>query len=356
MTAASRSQESMSEEFPSTEHEAFVATGHAFFNMKRVNQDIRFIAENKVGFRGYKYVLGENFLNMRMEEATHVDNADLRVWEPPKRNGVYVFGIDPAFGRSEEADRSVVSVWRCFADKMVQVAEYATPIPDTRQVAWVMAHLAGLYRDCMVNLEINGAGPVIMQELDHLRQMMNLGLFKDVKEESGLKSLFSNVRWYIYHRLDTTAGSYNLLNFKTTMETKLPLMNQMRDAYILDALVVNSIPLLKEMQTVVQDGGEIAASGANKDDRVFAAALAIKAWIDWVRPDMMARRASFEEISKIESEPTQIATMGRHIVADFFVGLKRQSQQKRLEAAWGDDMEVDIGYDDLDLGDDDYDN
>jgi hypothetical protein len=246
-------------------------------------------------------------------------------------------------------------VWRCYSDRIVQVAEYATSEPETYQAAWVMAHLAGLYRDCMVNLEINGAGPVIMQELDHLRQMMNLGLFKDVKEESGLKSLFSNVRWYIYHRLDTTAGSYNLLNFKTTMETKLPLMNQMRDAYILDALVVNSIPLLKEMQTVVQDGGEISASGTNKDDRVFAAALAIKAWIDWVRPDMMARRASFEEISKIENEPTQIATMGRHIVADFFVSLKRQGQQRRLEAAWGDDMDDDIGYDDLDLGDDDYD-
>jgi hypothetical protein len=55
----------------------------------------------------------------------HIDDVRLRVWEDPAPTGQYVIGCDPAWGRNDWADRSSISVWRCFADKLIQVAEYA---------------------------------------------------------------------------------------------------------------------------------------------------------------------------------------------------------------------------------------
>ena len=72
------------------------------------------------------------------------NEVDLRVWEEPVPGARYAIGFDPAYGRNDNADNNVICVARCFADKWVQVAEYASNNHTAGQSAWVMAHLAGM--------------------------------------------------------------------------------------------------------------------------------------------------------------------------------------------------------------------
>lgn len=323
--SSQRSHESMMEDYPATEHEAFVASGHTFFNVVRLNTDIQFITESRSSFHGWNYTLGANFLDMKMEPANNVEALDLRVWEKPKAGAVYVIGVDPAYGRSADADRSVISVWRCFADKLVQVAEYATPIPDSRQVAWVMAHLASEYRDCIINLEIQGGGSQVMQELNSLKQLLQWGHLKETARALKAEDCLDGAKWFLWNRPDSMGAGF-AYGFKTGFDNKGLILNKFRDLYSNETVIVRSRHLLEEMLTLRQDGDRIAASGRNKDDRVMAAAFAIYAWDQWRRVAMMADNRTHERETlnqqRIESSTTD-HVLG-HIVPDFFANRAAQ--------------------------------
>lgn len=283
----------LASELPWTASEAFVATGSPFFSLNRVTEDLNLLSSAKVSFDGYRYTLGKAFTDTRIQRVEKVEDAELRIWEEPRKEGRYAIGVDGAYGRSEQADRSVVSVWRCFADKCIQVAEFATPKPEAYQTAWVLAHLAGCYRDCMINVELLGPGELIMAELKHLKSQMAYGQLRAVAHEMKIADALTNARWFISHRLDATGvGSY-LYNTKTTTDEKARLFGRFRDGYNLETVLPRSIPLLSEMTTLVQNGLKIEASGRNKDDRAFAAGLAISAWTEWIRPGMSATNRTY---------------------------------------------------------------
>jgi hypothetical protein len=307
--------------------------------LKRIAEDIRFIHEIEAPLKAYRYHLGENFLATQIEPLDATKDADLRIWEEPNPNGVYVMGVDPAYGRSDFKDKHAIEVYRCYADKLVQVAEYATDVPETYQVTWVMAHLAGAYKNVIINLEVTGPGFAIMQELRHLRQLLDMGYLRGTASNMDLLDVFSSVKWYLYHRPDSMGAGY-VYNWKTNTDNKLKILNQMRDNYVLRMLMVRSIPLLEEMERIVQDGSEIAAEGRAKDDRAFATALAVTAWIDWVRGGLIANQQTYDRVVEEErvSKDAPQATLINRVVLDFFK--QAESDRATLEdmKAWGNDL------------------
>jgi hypothetical protein len=326
----------MSQNYPTTAKEAFIMTGRSFFPLKKIAEDIRTIHETSEPLKAFRYHMGENFLATELEQLESTRDADLRIWEEPHPSGVYVMGIDPAFGRSDFKDKHAIEVYRCYADKLVQVAEYASDVPETYQVTWVMAHLAGAYKNCILNLEVTGPGFAVMQELRHLRQLLDMGYLRGTASNMDLLDVFSSVKWYLYHRPDSMGAGY-CYNWKTNQDNKLKILNQMRDNYTLRMLSVRSIPLLEEMERIVQDGGEIAAEGRAKDDRAFATALAVTAWIDWVRGGLIANGQTYDRVveeERIAKDQPQATMVGR-VVNAFF----QESEGRRLEAeearAWG---------------------
>lgn len=328
-------------EYPWTEEQAFVLTGRSFFPLRRVSEDLKFIEENKVPFQGYRYHMGENFLATEIEQVFKSGEADLRVWEEPHPNGVYVMGIDPAFGRSDDKDRHCIEIYRCYADKLVQVAEYATSVPDTYQVAWVMSHLAGSYKNIWMNLEVSGPGFACMDELRHLKQLVHNGYLNAAARQSGMMDVFNSVKWYLYHKPDQLGPGY-VYGWKTNQDNKLLILNQMRDAYSTNMLIIRSVPLLWEMERVVQDGASIEAErGRNSfDDRVFATALANKSWIDWVRMGMIQNNMTYSDVTardEAESKSPQ-STMIGNIVAGFFKEKSSERIDEMVSKSWdGDD-------------------
>ena len=334
----------MAQEFPWTAEQAFVATGKGFFNRRNITKSIQEAYNNPTNeYAAYRYHLGDDFLATEIEDlqksvdrGEHVTmkDMDLKIWHPPIENGAYVIGVDPAYGRSDQKDRHCIEVWRCYADKLVQCAEYCTDNYESKHVAWVMAHLAGMYKNCMINLEVSGPGGIVMNELDHLRQLVTAGYLNKRASEAGIVDIFNYVRWYLYHRPDSMGAGY-VYNWKTNADNKYGIMNQFRDCYSTNYLTINSVDLLEEMQTIVQDGPSIEASGTNKDDRVIASALAIEAWVKWIRPGMITNGKTYAIVSEEEtSEASPIQNMIAGIITDTFERKSLARQKEQYNQQW----------------------
>ena len=223
--ATADDQQMLKQNQPWLPEEAFIVSGYSFFQVRQLGKDINAIDADpeRYGFIGYRYELGNDFFSIKMVvEEEDLDAVELRVWEEPKEGAWYVIGADPAWGRSDHKDRHAASVWRCFADKLVQVAEYATADVEPKHFAWVLAHLAGAYRQCIVNVEINGPGRMIMQEWDHVRGMLNADMYREEVRSRDWEDALGYARWYLYHRPDSMGAGY-AANFEClALDTPLP--------------------------------------------------------------------------------------------------------------------------------------
>lgn len=333
------------QEMPSFEADAFISTGQHFFPPGKIARDFQGIRDAvrsgtnyyrgaRVPFKAYRYQFGTEFETLSIHQVHNAWEADLRVWEEPVAGAEYVMGIDPAYGRNDNKDNHSISVLRCYADRVIQVAEYTTHVPETYVATWVMAHLAGYYHNVILNLEINGPGKTIMGEMKHLRQMMDKGVISPGHERPiNMSQALAGARWYLYHRPDSPGNGF-VYNFQTTVNTKHPLMDQMRDAYVLDRMVVVSEPLLGEMQRIVQEGSSIEAEGSAKDDRVLAFALALEAWVKWVRPGMIEKNMTFERVTEMEkrAEQNPRATLVGNVIQQFYAEQSKSRKTARINS------------------------
>ena len=301
----SQSESSLAQNQPWVEEDAFVLTGRSYFQNRMIAHDLDRMGETP--YQAYKFWMGRDFWSAALERLSgEIDRREiqLRIWEEPTPEGRYVIGMDPAGGSDDKNDRHAVSIWRCYADKLVQVAEYADNIAETRQAAWVLAYIAGVYRDCIINLELSGGyGKAVMVELDHLRDLLRADMNAQKKGPKGQDwtDFLTNARYYIYRRPDSPTANGYVLNWLTTSDNKRMIFSEFRDSHINGSLLINSKPLLEEMLIVVQDGSEIAAPNNQKDDRVFSACLAHHAWVQHIRPSMLMEGLTFERVQAMDA-------------------------------------------------------
>lgn len=333
------SDDSLAQNQPWTASEAFVLTGFSFFQTRVIQQDLdRVIGDDEAGlepiyFKGYRYHIGEDFFAVTIEEiidSSRIDEVELRVWEEPVKDAQYVIGADTAFGRNDWKDAHVFSVWRCFADKVVQVAEYASPDPETRQAAWVLAHLAAAYKNCIVNIELGGPGHAVFTEWNSLRNQLKAEMYAEQVKEKKWDDFLDNARWYLYHKPDSMGAGYAYAT-QATFQLTHRMLNHLRDMYTSRRLVVNSRPMLEEMLIVVQDGSHIGApkGQGNKDDRVFGAALAVLSYKDWIEQRLVAEGYTYDVAMRAQSgNPNDLPNIVDRMVADY---LKRSEEMAGRE-------------------------
>jgi hypothetical protein len=320
---------------PWIEEDAWVLTGFSFFMTRVVQRDLEYAYdpanEPEFTFKAYRYYIGNDFFAVQTEKIDdydRIDEVELRVWHEPVDGASYVIGADPAYGRNDWKDKGAISVWRCYADRLVQCAEYASDAIDTRQFAWILAHLAGAYKDCMVNLELTGPGRAVMVEFDGLRDRLRAEMFQKQVEQRKFDDFLSNARWYMQTRPDS-AGPGFMWNSDMNFKTKWQMMNQLRDHYHMSLLAIKSALLLEEMLIVTQEGNDIGAPGRGHDDRVFAAGHANSTWLQWIRPRMIAEGMTYEAVDAVErGDVHPMTAVANRIVERFF---KRQEELAEME-------------------------
>ena len=297
----------MYQEFPPTEDYAFVMTGTSFFSNARCTDAVK-IAK-KIEYDNYRYVMGTNFQDTEVVKSTE-RLSTLKIWEEPIDTAYYVIGADPAYGSSDWADRFCIQVFRCYADGMEQVAEFATPEMNTYQFAWVIAHLAGAYKNSTLNLEVNGPGQAVINELKNLRRQASAMTGAMGRQ---LMDVYGSMSNYIWRRNDTLGGMSNSIGWLTTSATKERMLSYMKDYFERGMMNVYSLDLIEEMKTIVRDGGSIEASGRNKDDRVIAAALAAAAYAEQVQPRLIQQRVTRDVSRGQEDKTPEEVAVGRNV-------------------------------------------
>jgi hypothetical protein len=297
----------MYQEFPPTEDYAFVMTGTSFFSNSRCTEAAK--EAKKLLPDHYRYVFGQSFQDTEVLKSTE-RLGTLKIWEEPVDTAYYVIGADPAYGSSDWADRFCIQVYRCYANGLDQVAEFATSEMNTYQFAWVIAHLAGAYKNSTLNLEINGPGQAVINEIRTLKRMaVSMGN----KMGSDLMDVLGNMSNYLWRRNDSLGGPSMSIGFLTTSSTKERMLSYMKDYFERTMMIVRSMDLLEEMKTIVREEGFIGAPGRAKDDRVIAAALACVAYAEQVQPRLIAARIT-REVSKSQEDYTaEQLSVGRNV-------------------------------------------
>lgn len=325
-----------------TESEAFQQTGSKFFSSETLTAITNQYASSK--FKTYQFQTGIEFTDMKIQKAETARNVELKVWEEPDEvDGVYVLGIDPAYGENEANCRSAIQVLRCYADGIDQVAEYAWPLINTRQLAWVIAALLGWYgsgkAEARYILELNGPGTAVYNEIRSLKHLIESKSYLDDKlREQGLKDVFRNVRTYIYQRPDSLGPGFNM-HFKTNTQLKITILERLRDYASNGMLHLHSLATIDEMKKITRMGDSIAGEGTAKDDRVIALALALYYWETGIRRTLITQKMTrlAVEAKKTRSITSQVALFNQNSLSAFFQekAAQRFAEQRMMQrAAW----------------------
>jgi Terminase RNaseH-like domain len=301
-------------------------TGKSFFPMDRVTAVRKETVSSK--FKPYTCWPGTTFLETRWELARNSRMTQLKVWEEPDPDGVYILAADPAFGHDEKNNNSALQVLRVYADYIEQVAEYAWSEVRTEQFAWVIASIIGWYSNARLILELNGPGDAVWNEYKSLKQRMVSGYLRDESREVGLGKVWSNVRNYLYTRSDAM-GAGSVYHWKTTTLLKVGIMERLRDFTCNGTLIIRSAEVPDEMVNITRDGDSIGAEGLRRDDRTFCLALGIRAWEQNERRMMISqgRTRDYEIARKRMNVGDQMEMMSKYQLDMFF---KKKTQARKL--------------------------
>lgn len=323
------------QEQPWTADEAFQMTGSTFFSPALL---AKCMGKTSSHFQSYKFHHGTEFMHTAIEKARSMRETQLKIWEEPVSDAVYVIAADPAYGHDPQNNNSAVQIIRCFADKVEQVAEFGDSETPTSQFAWVIAALAGYYavgpngtytNQVEVIIEINGPGESVFKAFKDVKLEVSSPHLRKEVTERGIKNIFQNVRNYVYARTDSYSRG-DALMWKTSGQLKEASLERMRDFANQDILLIRSMALLQEMQKVIRDGDTIGAPGMQRDDKTIAMAMATRSWEDSIKRRLMSEgktKQRDDEKRKITPQD-KFAIFNRHQIESMF----KRSQMNRIAA------------------------
>jgi len=217
------------QEYPSTDLEAFVASGRNVFNKSDLDKHVPIDPIDR------KY-------------------GDLLIWEQPLKGFQYVMGIDTSEGVG--GDNAVIEVYNAHTGN--QAAEFAASNVPPSMLGTIAINIGNLFNKAFMVPEINSSG---ISFVDHV------------------KAKYYNI--YYREVFDKTTKEYTkAIGWRTTGTTKPMLVNTLEEAIRDEGISINSKAMLKECKTFVrsEEAGKqgYAAEGSHKDDRVIATGLAVQ--------------------------------------------------------------------------------
>lgn len=292
------------QEMPWVPEQAFVTTGAQFFASRDLTEAHRRVSGEPKP-RPLRIEMQREMHQTEVRECT-ARIANLWVFAPPTAGARYVMGCDPAYGSSEWADAFVISIWRCWFDRMEQVAEFWMPDMQPYAFAWCMVYCAGMYAPCAWNLEITGPGAAVLGEIDNLRRQRWSG---DEHARQLMQNFLNGMSEFYYTRFDSLSKVPQARGTQSTLKEKNRYMDHMRDYFTRGIVVPHSRGLLDEMRWITREPGcAPAGSARHKDDRVIAAALAILHWHDKLRTKLMQQNVSYAAEQAAGGGPPRIVS------------------------------------------------
>lgn len=242
------------QEYPSTDQEAFIASGRPVFDIKKLIE-MEKIADKHTP--QYVYLHGDH------RKVTHkvVDESPFKVWDLPEKGKKYVIGVDVAEGL-EHGDYSVIDVMRTTDLKTVARWRGHT---DPDLLGEEACLIGWWYNNALLGVESNNHG---LTTLTRIRDKFYRNLYM---REAGRDELFES----------RTAK----MGWRTDRKTKPLMIDELAKALRDSDIIDYDITFIRECMTYVRDDrGLTNAQEGQHDDTVIAKAIALQLCV-WFTPD-----------------------------------------------------------------------
>ena len=322
---------------PWTEDEAFQQSGSTFYRTDKLQQATAYATIQR--YQSFRFWPGSSIVDCDMRPARYLREVELKLWEEPQGESVYVVGGDPAFGHDEKNNNSCAEVIRCYADGWDQVCEFASATIEPHHFAWLLWTLVAYYGGPAQNIvlmicELNGPGEEVWRQYEQTRRLIRDGYLRTQARELGIGNIAGNIRNYVYTRSDSMQMGHSMM-FKTTQQLKVQLMEGFRNNVHNGLAVLRSLDLLEEMKTITREGDKIGAAQQNgRDDRNFAAALCNRGWEERLRRTLIGQNRTREadRVRRAQSVVDRVALFNKNMLGEFFRVKDRQRTQARIAA------------------------
>ena len=221
----------------------------------------RFRREMECEFIIYDETLISPLFLTEMEGKDPVEKqGQIRWYQKPKPNHVYIVALDPSLGTG--GDPSAIQVIEL--PTMMQVAEWQhNKTPVTQQVKLLseivktLADATGNSNDVYYSVENNTLGEAALIAIQEFGEENIRGIFLSEPKQSG------------------TARRYRK-GFNTTNKSKLSACAKLKTLIEKRALQINSKPLISELKTFIASGSSYSAKIGETDDLVMSLLVAVR--------------------------------------------------------------------------------
>jgi hypothetical protein len=280
--------EMMLQEYPPLPEEAFQFSGNPYIRSHDLNRHLERVEDAPAPQRFYFTFQTSSILETKIEPAIDHHYFDLEIYQPPVSGEgvIYVIGTDPSHGVDCESDFAVASVWRCYTDRLEQVAEFSARGVAPYELAWAVLYLAksfcGSY-PTFINIEQQGGGAEVMQEIERVQNDLGIGYPDKLSQ-------YFPVQHYLFRRPDSLKGGFSAKHYQTTGRYREHMLMNFKSFAERDVLKIGSLSLVHECANLVRTplGNLEALSKSAGTDRLFAAALASVAFTENVHPFYLA--------------------------------------------------------------------
>lgn len=241
------------QEYPASAHEAFIASGHCYFDREVLDARKVILAGRPEPDRP---VIPHTFPKLALESG-------LKVFKAPERGRRYVIGADVAEGltKSSDPDYSCADVldW----ETLEQVATLHGRW-EPHVFALLLYELGGWYNDALIAPERNNHGHAVIVTLRHICGLPDKGPY----DWGGL---------YLHSEYDQATDQTTLKpGWATNVRTRPLMLDKLAQGIVEGAPILNDVDTVKEMNTFVHlPGGKSGGEPGCHDDRVFSLAIAL---------------------------------------------------------------------------------
>jgi hypothetical protein len=266
--------EIMLQEYPWLPEDAFQFSGSGFINRKAIRARKEEAMRSAASY--FHFEFGDSFADTTLVESESA-LYDLAVWQPPENGAKYALGLDPSHGSNELSDWAVIEIIRCYSDRVEQVAEFSVKGMETYRLAWVYMILAIAYGDVTANIEQQGGGNSVRNEIDRVTNN------RATNYPEGIADKLRGAKPYFYYRMDAVRPSFNTRDWVTNAKNREELLCDVRHYMEFGLAVVNSPDLVDEAQGLVRsEVGKVESQSDYSDDRVMAFGMALRAYVQQV--------------------------------------------------------------------------
>ncbi|MEQ6356081.1 terminase family protein [Lysinibacillus sp. M3] len=233
------------QEYPSNPFESFISTGRSVFDQHKVLTRLSYTIEP----------LPKNEMLSEVPESVRkYIGKGLDLFEFPKRNMKYYFGVDTASGSGN--DYSTITAFDSEGQQVISFYHNKIPVYEFAQIIY---DLGIFYNYAFLTVERNSYGLPVIERLRKERGYLNMYKMKTF-DDRGKKKL--------------------QIGFITSEKTKAIMISDMKEQFELGLINIECKTTLQQMQMFVETNGRLGNKRGNSelhhDDSVISTALAIQ--------------------------------------------------------------------------------